>query len=74
MELIDYGEPEYFLLFVRNFNMTLAAPCALAMDAKVQYLCTLVRGESLRQFYALFADIEVMNPLTVETIILGLAF
>ena len=38
----------------------------------MQYLCTLVCGELLRQFDSLSADMESTNPLTAETIILGL--
>ena len=43
------------------------------MTTKVQYLCTLVIGEALRQFDLIHADVEGANPLTVEAIILGLA-
>ena len=64
--LSEYGEPEEFQLFVWNFNMTLAASGKLEMDAKVQYIRTLVHGESLRQFDLLSADVEGENPLTVE--------
>ena len=53
--------------------MTLAASGTLVTGEKIQYLRTLVRGEFLRQFYALSADVEGTNLLTVETIILGLA-
>ena len=45
MDLFDNGDLEEFLLFVRNFNMAFAASGTLAADAKVQYLCPLVRGE-----------------------------
>ena len=62
-----------FFLFIRNFNMTLAAPGTLGTDANMKYLCTLVREELLRHFDSLYADAEVTNPLTSEAIILGLA-
>ena len=42
--LFDNSEPEEFLLFVRNFIMTLTAAGTLETGVKVQYLCTLVRG------------------------------
>ena len=42
MSLLDHGEPEEFMLFIRNFNMTLVATGTLEMDVKIQYLCTLV--------------------------------
>ena len=44
MSLFEHGEPEEFLLFMRNFQMTLAVSGMLETEAKVQYLCTLVRG------------------------------
>ena len=42
MSLFDNGEPGEFLLFVINFNMTLAASGTLEAGAKYQYLHTLV--------------------------------
>ena len=50
IDLFDNGELEELLLLVRNFNMTLAASGTLEMGAKAQYICTIVRGEALRQF------------------------
>ena len=73
MFLFDNGEPEKLLLFVQNFNVNLAASGTLATGTKIQYLCTLVREEVLRQFDSFSTDTEGMNTLTVETIILGLA-
>ena len=57
MSLFDHGKPEEFLLIILSFNMTLAATWTLDMDAKIQYLCTVVCGEELRQFDLLSADI-----------------
>ena len=63
MFLFDNGDLEEFLLFVCNFNMTLVASGTLDTDAKIQYLCTLVRGEALHQFDLLSADMEIhRNP------------
>ena len=42
--LLDNGDPEYFLFFPRNFNINLKASWTLVMDAKVQYLHTLLCG------------------------------
>ena len=42
MALFDNGKPEEFLLFVRNFNMNLAASAIMKTATKVQYICTLV--------------------------------
>ena len=44
MSLFDNGELKYVLLFVRNFNMTLAASGMLEAGVKYQYLSNLVRG------------------------------
>ena len=55
--LIDNDNPEDFLLFVRNFNMNLAASGTLETSAKIQYLRTVVHGEALRQFDSLSADV-----------------
>ena len=52
--------------------MNLALLGTLEMGAKIEYLRTLVRGEALRKFDLFTDDMEGMNPLTVETIILGL--
>ena len=73
MALFDNGDPEDFLLFVRNLNMNLEASGTLATYAKFQYLHTLVRGKSLRQFEFLFSEGEGTDLLKLETIILGLA-
>ena len=58
MNLFDQGNPEEFLLFLRNFNMTLAEIGALEMDTKIQYLCRTVCGEVLHQVDLLSADVE----------------
>ena len=71
--LFDNGKPEEFLLFVRNFNMTLAAPGTLEAGAEIQYLCTPFRGELLCQFDYFSADVESTQTLNVEDVIKGLA-
>ena len=58
MSLFDNGEPEKFLLFVRHFNMTLAASGMLEAGVKYQYLRTIVHGEALHQFDSFSADVE----------------
>ena len=72
MYLFDHGEPEESLLFIHNFNMTLAETGALYMDAKIQYLRTLVYGEALRQFDLFSADVENIETLNVDCYIKGL--
>ena len=58
MSLFDHGDMEEFLLFIRNFNMTLAATGTLEMGANIHYLRTLFQGEALHRFYLLSADVE----------------
>ena len=53
-------------LFVRYFNMTIAASGTLETGAKVQNLCMLFRGEALRHFYLLSSEVEIIEPLTME--------
>ena len=72
MVLFDNDEPEEFLLFIRNFNMTLEAAVTLHTAANIQYICMLVSGEALRQFDTLSADVESGTPLKSQDIILGL--
>ena len=50
MALFDKSEPEEFLLFIRNFNMTLKASGTLLDGSNIQHLCTLVRGEAFKLF------------------------
>ena len=71
--LFDNGDPEEFFLFMRNFNMTLAASGTLEAGAKYQYICTIVRGEALCHFDLLSADVESTQTLNVDEIIKGLA-
>ena len=54
------------LLFVRNFNMTLAATGTLDMGAKIQYLRTLVYCKALRQFDSFYSDMKITETLNVE--------
>ena len=57
MALFDISNPEEFLLFVRNFNMTLKVSGTFQADTNTQYLRTLVRGEVLCQFDTLSSDV-----------------
>ena len=50
MSLFDHSNAEEFLLFIPNFNMTLAATGTLEMDTNIKYISTLVHGEALGQF------------------------
>ena len=63
------GDREEFLLFVQNFNMNLATSGTLPMSEKIQYICTIVRGEALCQFDLLSADVEGAKLLNMRSII-----
>ena len=52
--------------------MALAASGTLEAGAKIQCICTIVCGESLRQFYSFSADVESTQTLNVYDIIKGL--
>ena len=74
MYLFYQANPEEFLLFIRNFQMTLVSTGTLETEEKVQYICTLVHGEALRQFYLLSADMKnIETPLYVDYLLKGLA-
>ena len=73
MTLFDHGGPEEFLLFIHNFNMTLAETGTLETNTNIQYLRTLVCGEALSQFDSFYADVESTGNLNVEYIVKGLA-
>ena len=49
MALFDNGNPEEFLLFVWNFQMTLEESGYIAASINIRYLPTLLRGEVLHQ-------------------------
>ena len=66
MSLFGHGKPEEFLLFICNFNMTHVETGTQEMDTKNQYICTLVRGEVLRQFDLFSADMEHTETLTLD--------
>ena len=72
MALFDNGEPEEFLSFLQNFNMTLEASGTRNDGVKIQWFYTLVHGYELRQFDALSAELEISIPETLFYIILGL--
>ena len=66
MTLFDNGKPEEFLLFFRDFNMTLEASGTLEDGTKIQYLHMVVHGKSLCKFDALYCELEGTIPLQVE--------
>ena len=60
-------------MLVCTFSMTLATTVTLEAGVKYQYLCTLVRGEALRQFELLSANVESTQTLNGDGFIKGLA-
>ena len=55
--------------------MTLAAMGMLDTEVNVQYICTLVRGEALRQFELVSADAKNTETLLdVDYLLQGLAW
>ena len=73
MSLFENFDPEEFLLFVCNFNTTVAASGTLDAGTKHQYLSTLFHGEALRQLESLYDDVDGTETLNVDSIIRGLA-
>ena len=55
--LSDNDETKEFLLFVRSFQMTPEASGRLAAGAKIQYYCSLERGEALNQVETLSDEV-----------------
>ena len=72
MALFDNGEPEEFLLFIQNFQITIEVKGMLTTCAKIQYLCTLLCGEALRKLDTLSLEVGSMTIANLNRIILGL--
>ena len=66
MSLFDHVKPEEFLLFTRNFDMTLASTGTLEIDTKIQYICTIFRGEVLCWFDLFSANLNNKETLNVD--------
>ena len=74
MSLFDHGDPEGFLLFMQNFQITLAATGTLETEARFQYLRKLFHGEELRQFDLVPDDAKnTETQLYVDYLLKGLA-
>ena len=57
MSLFDNENLEYFLFFMRNFNLILAVSGTLETDTKIQYLFTLFLGDVLHHINSLSVDV-----------------
>ena len=73
MVLFDNIEPEEFLLFVWNFQVTLNTSGTIASSLKIHYLHTLLRGESVRQIDMLSIELESTTISHLNSIFLGLS-
>ena len=72
MALFDIGEPEEFLLFIRNLQMDLEASRTPYAGVKIQYIRTLVNVEALRQLDMLSAEVGIITSEHLKSIILAL--
>ena len=64
MELFDNGDTEEFLMFIHNSQITLGVSGTLGASAKIQYLHTLLLGETLCQLGML--SVEVVSMTTTH--------
>ena len=64
MYLFDHSEPEDFILFVKFFQMIIAATKTIETEANIQCFCTLVCGEALRHFNLVSADAKNTETLS----------
>ena len=72
MTLFDNIDPEEFLLFIRNFNVTLEVSGTLVAGAEIQYLPTLLCGKLLCQFDTFSDEVGSTTSENLNKIILGL--
>ena len=72
MTLLENAKLEELLLSVINFKTILGAPRILAANAKLQYLCTILSGESLRQFDTFCAQFGSTTMAYLNQAVLGL--
>ena len=71
MDLFDNGEPEEFLLFIQNYQITIDELVTLGTGANIQYLCILLHGEAIHQLETLSVEVESLTIEHLNRIILG---
>ena len=71
MDLFDNGEPEEFLLFIQNYQITLDELGTLATGTNIQYLCILLHGEAIHQLETLSVEVGSLTIEHLNRIILG---
>ena len=72
MAFLDNNKPEELLLLMWNFKIMLDKSGIIAANTRIQYLCTLSRGEALCQFGTLCAHVASMTIAHLNRLILGL--
>ena len=72
MALFDNDDPEEFLLFIQNFQITLQVSGMIAASMNIQYLHTLLCGKTLRQLDMLFVEVGITTISRLNHIILVL--
>ena len=72
MTLFENSEPEEFLFFIQHFQMTLELAVTLTDSADIKYICTLLRGEALRQLGTFYIEVGSTTISYLNRIILGL--
>ena len=72
LALFDNGDPEEFLLFVRNFQITLEASVLLTSSANIKSICMLLYVEALHQLGTLSVELVCTTMTHVNRIILVL--
>ena len=70
--LFDKGNPEEFLLFVKNLKMMLKVLGMLSASTKRKYLRTLLCGRALHQFATFHAQVGSTDTKHLNRIVLGL--
>ena len=72
MRLFDNANSEESFFFIWNVQMLLEASREFDTSATIQYLCTLLRGETLSQLDTLSVEVVIMIKTHLTWIILGL--
>ena len=70
--MFENGKTGGFLLFIRNFQMTLGASGALTASAKIQYLSKLLCGEVLGKLDMLPVEVGSTSATHLNHILLVL--
>ena len=72
MTLFDKGNPEEFLLFMKNLKMTIKALVNLTTRTNIMNPLTILHGEAIYQFNTLCDQVGSTNMTHLNSIILDL--